>query len=143
MNEYRIGFTVENAYEVVIEATSKEDAREKFEAAYAEDFEQMTGCEFVEVSHTIHNVDQRFNESSTAYFDKDLFLVRGIGADNRISIRACVNENGKPVYRVEETTGSFEVIACEDFFTVFGAKFRANAMLIDEEEVSGIEQERF
>jgi hypothetical protein len=142
MTEYRIGFTVENAYEVVIEATSSEEAREKFEAAYAEDFEHMAGCEFVEVSHTIHNVDAAFDYQKVA-FDKDLHLVRGIGADNRISIRACVDDDGKPVYRVEETTSSFEVIACEDFFSIVGAKFRANAMLIDEEEVSGIEQERF
>jgi hypothetical protein len=141
MNEYRIGFTVENAYLVAIEATSADTAREKFEAMYAENFEQMPGCEFVEVDHTVHSVE--LVKDPFKNFVSNLRLIRGIGADNRIQIVARITEDGLPVYRVEEMSQSFEAIVCEDFDTLGEAINRANALLIEEEEVSGIEQERF
>ena len=58
MAEFTVDFTVENAYTVTIEATSAEEARQKFEAMYEQDFEEMEGAEFVECDHTVHHIEE-------------------------------------------------------------------------------------
>lgn len=59
MAEFVIHFSVENAYQVTIEADSAVEAHEKFESMYEQDFEEMEGSEFVETDHTVNHINER------------------------------------------------------------------------------------
>lgn len=141
MNRYEIIYTIGTEYLVTIDAYSVADATVRFEELYEAQNAEIDNAKELGVSHRIAHIAKAHNPFKN--FDKSLHLVRGIGADNRIQVVARVTEDGLPVYRVEEMGSSFESIVCEDFDTLGEAINRANALLIEEEEVSGIEQERF
>lgn len=141
MNRYEITYTVGTEYIIKVDAHSVAHACERFEEIYYNDGGEIVGATELGVTHHITHMAKGHNPFKN--FDKSLHLVRGIGADNRIQVMARVTEDGLPVYRVEEIGSSFESIVCEDFDTIGEALTRANALLAEEEEVSGIEQERF
>lgn len=141
MNRYEITYTVGTEYIVTIDAYSIKHATETFEELYDGFDGEIETAREQGVTHHITHIARGVDIWKN--FDRSFHLVRGIGADNRLQVIAVVNDDGQPVYRVEEISSSFESILCEDFGTIGGAITRANALLVDEENVSGIKQERF